>query len=646
MMGSRDTLYRLRPLTMPLGAVLLATGQRALAGGAVGMTLSILGAALIALAVAWPWLPARMLPTGRDAAAYRRGTTLPAALVLLAVALYFADGLLVGAAEGGSALADVLRAMWRLGLLAGMILHLFVELAVASQARMPVPDARRLNMALSGGVTLSLLAALVAMLNFNLGQLSWRWDLTYFQSTEPSEYTLEVVRDLDDVIEVAAFFAADNEVGRLVGDYFAAINQADPGGRLKTSMQDAALTPEKADEFEARDNGWVILRRGETRATLNLGTDMERAKNQMRKFDQTFLRKLLELGTEKQTVYFTVGHGERNEAGNNLLRQGRGYNTFRNMLRERNYTVKTVGYSNGLDTKVPEDAALLIIAAPTQPFFPDELKTLDAFLQNKGRLMVFTEPVPAAQSPLVKPAEEGGMATLYDLLAKYGIEHQAQMLAHDRHYARLSRTRADQALLVTNGFEKHPALGSVKNTPDQFRLIFMDAGQLNKGKVPEGLVVTDMLKGMPETWVDANRNFIFESGREIRTEPLLAATVTAKPPEKDKQKTPRPRPGPPEQVKAGDGPTLMVFGDADVASDMLLQNRANQLVLEETVSWMVGRKVPPTLPNTEEDVRIRHAKADQWVWFYLPVLGIPALIMLVGIVQVRRLRNRGRGKDE
>ena len=85
----------------------------------------------------------------------------------------------------------------------------------------------------------------------------------------------------------------------------------------------------------------------------------------------------------------------------------------------------------------------------------------------------------------------------------------------------------------------------------------------------------------------------------------------------------------------------MVFADVDMVSDLLMQHPVNREAMELSLNWLGGQDPVPSLPNTEEDVRIQHAKGDDWLWFYLPVLGVPALTLLAGSWSTLRRRKTG-----
>lgn len=100
------------------------------------------------------------------------------------------------------------------------------------------------------------------------------------------------------------------------------------------------------------------------------------------------------------------------------------------------------------------------------------------------------------------------------------------------------------------------------------------------------------------------------------------------------------------KAATGSGPTILAFADADIASDLLIRNRANKVVMENALRWLTHPgKASVVYPASEEDVRIVHAKGDDWLWFYLPVAGVPCLVLGLGFWRVRT-RRRSTGKSD
>jgi hypothetical protein len=235
------------------------------------------------------------------------------------------------------------------------------------------------------------------------------------------------------------------------------------------------------------------------------------------------------------------------------------------------------------------------------------------FLEGGGKLLAFLDPE-TMPPPRKGKAPEG----LPGLLASYGMEFRHTIQANDRFYARRTFTKADHALLVTNGYLAHPALSALRREAKQNPLLLLGAGSWRRGKPPAHLFLHEVLKGMGGTWGDRNGNFSYDRETEKRETPTLAMAVSPKKPAR--------HPG----AEKPAGPHIMAFSDADLATDFLMRNRANRLLLSETIRWLAGSEIAAGLPAVEEDTQIRHVKEDELLWFYLPVFGVPLLVLALG----------------
>jgi hypothetical protein len=284
----------------------------------------------------------------------------------------------------------------------------------------------------------------------------------------------------------------------------------------------------------------------------------------------------------------------------------------------------------------------VLSVGPELPFRAEEEAALRAYVEGGGRLMLFLEP-DAGTAPGVALPGIAGERPLADLLRHFGVEFIAEVQANDRIYGRRTQTKADFALLATNKYQSHASVNSLRRNSAQFPLLFLGAGAFTKSEspAPETLAMRETIKGMPGTWSDANRNFAYDEPREKRSEPALAVAVQPKnaAPPKDKRKPGDPPAAAAEAAPAAPDahePRLLAFADVDVASDLFIQNRANQLALLDGIAWLAGDAAPAAAPAEEEDLKIQHLKGDELVWFYLPVFGVPALALLLGFWIARR----------
>ena len=654
-MGQTPLRGMMRPLAAmrfgvaPAGGLALLLGERLLPGGALSPYLTGLGVLLVLGALVLELLELHKNKSWQTPSMGALGPLIPHVLFALAVGLYFAAAALKNSPLGMVDWYSLAGWGWMLCLLGGALLFCFTSLARASQNRLPHRDLRRQGYAASAGISLALLLTLLVTLNFIFSKLPWEWNVAYFKTTRASAATREVVEGLQDRVEVTAFFTANSPVADLLRGYFRGLGDLDGkdgnsanSANFHARFADADLNPTLAEQFKARGNGWVILRRGESTQKMFVGETIARARGALRKFDSSFFGKLVEISREKQTAYMTVGHGERNEKTRRGGKQGIGFGKFQTLLRSRNYQTKTLGLSEGSGENIPADAALVIIAAPSEPFLPLELEALQRYLDGGGRLLVFLEPRETEEVPGASGSVKSGAspASLNDLLSSYGIRYRAVSQANDRMYGRRTFTKADHSLLVTVGYQNHASVSRLRQAANQYPIFLLGSGTLEKGTPKPGLSLKMTIRGMPGTWGDLNRNFIFDSKIEKRGIPGLAMAV--EPAKKTKKRGAKNDTSPPAK-----GPTILAFADADIASDLLIRNRANQIVMESALSWLINpEQTTAAYPSSEEDVKIVHAKGDDWLWFYLPVAGVPCLVLGLGFWRVRTRRKSTGGSDE
>jgi hypothetical protein len=617
------TLRRiLRPALAVVAGILAYLGERVLPATPAHGFISAAGAAALLAALLWTlalwWRTRRHSPS--QAGAWRIAS-LPLALCALAGVAYGVT-LLPAKFSAWQTVSQALTFGWALALTVGAVWLLFVELSLWGQGT-AATDSGRVRRAAVAGLNLGLLTAVVIAVNFSINRMPWQWDVAYFKTSDPSQATRDAVAALENPIAVALVFPEDDPVGQLAGDYFRKLIRSGPG-KLTVLEFDADLKPQQARDFKARGNGAVIFKRDEQLKPIQLGLSIERARAQLRKFDGDILAAVLELSRERRMAYFTLGHGERNERVRDESQSETGVSGLEGLLRGKGYQIKSLGLAQGLGTAVPDDASLVIIAGAADPFTKAEGQAIRRYLERGGRLLALLEPQPGQRTP------KQGADPLLEVLEAYGIKFENVIQANDRIFARRTFTVADYALLVTTAYGPHPAANSVRRAPDQFPLLLLTSGALRKGQEPPNLQIREVVKAMPGTWGDRNGNFRFDAPLETRDALALAMGVG---PAQTAQSA-----GKSKEPKRAPAPQLLVFADADVASDLLMQNRANSTVLADSVAWLAGDEAPAGLPTSEEDQRIQHAKGDEWLWFYLPVVGVPVLVLLLGTVVVNRRR--------
>jgi ABC-type uncharacterized transport system involved in gliding motility auxiliary subunit len=105
-------------------------------------------------------------------------------------------------------------------------------------------------------------------------------------------------------------------------------------------------------------------------------------------------------------VYIVQGHGEP-EITNT---ERNGFSQAKEALEKANYDTKPLPLAR--QGKVPDDAAVLILAGPRNDLFPPEIDALDAYLGRGGKLLaMINPPFPEKTQP----------ESVKKLLGKYGF---------------------------------------------------------------------------------------------------------------------------------------------------------------------------------------------------------------------------------
>jgi hypothetical protein len=354
-------------------------------------------------------------------------------------------------------------------------------------------------------------------------------------------------------------------------------------------------------------------------------------------------------------AYLTAGHGELNAPTEGEKAKGRSSQILEEILRKQNYQVRTLGLAQGLAREVPDDAAMVLVLGPTEPFSNEELASLRRYAEGGGHLFLaldsdslvadapppVNEPAAAAegeaeQAPVQAPAPNPAQSGLSELAKIVGLSYSPALLVNASHHVRRRANASDQALLISNRFSSHASVSTLSRNATRAAIVFARAGSLESLGSAEHKV--DMaMRAMGGTFADQNANYEFDSDAEKKDTYNLVAAVTAKAKTAPKDNA---------AESAGDGSDdemrAFVLSDADGMSDLLMSNFGpNRLLLMDAIRWLGGEDSYAGEINDEEDVRIEHSKQKDLVWFYATIFGVPLLVLGAGLTLARRGRRTG-----
>lgn len=666
------------------GLALVLLGERALSGLPKGAgAVTAFGVLAVVVVTVLRFSP-RFKAQG-ERAGIERLLALLSLLSLLALAIYYvttdsgADrfGLSNLTTEKRDHAIELLRVLWISLLTLAVVPQIFAETALRPMRRAERPEARRVRAAAMAGAAMAMVVVYGSLLVYASGGIKKRWDYSYFKTSRPGESTVKIAKSLSDPVRVVAFFPDVSEVKNEVEGYLKELAASSP--KLKVEVRDRLLAPKLAKELRANQDGVVILSKGSATYTLNIGTELEAARPKLLTLDRDFQEQLLKAARSHKTVYFTVGHGEINDApktAGSADNSGRTANLAKLVLQKQNVTVKDLGLGQGLGSDVPADADAVVVLGPSEPFSPEELASLSRYADRGGHMLLALDPEssssllpasgeegaePTDSAPPATPASSAAPASsakplpagsakaaappapktpapphLAALAGLAGLTYLPDLLANETQHIRVRNNDSDRTRMVTSSFSSHASVSTLSRNAPRAAVVVLGSGALDKAPNAGGKV-DFTVRSPAATWGDANKNYRLDKDSEKSAVYNIAAAVTRpvagaapeapKPDEKDKKKAAEPK-----EMRA------FVSADVDVFSDVAFSNvSGNTYLFADAMRWLVGEESFTGQVNSEEDVRIEHTKQQDLAWFYSTIFGIPAAVLGVGLFARRRM---------
>lgn len=658
-------------LTAPLffvGVFLVFLGERVLVTLMVPRVIcTVLGAGAMLAATALRWAVGARVPGERGRIERLLGVAQLGACLAIAIALTTnltpaflgLEGL---DAERREFTDNLLLIGWVVLLLVCLLPLAFAESALIPMRRAAHPESRRVVAAASAGLTVALALGYLGLFVGSAHQYGVAADFAFFKTAKPSASTTAIAKSLKEPVRVVAFFPAMNEVRTEVDRYLRELSRNNP--KLKIEFIDRVLQPKVAREMRVSQDGTIVLSRGEVRQTLNVGIELKTARTTLRNFDQEFQKNVMKLARDARVAYLTIGHRELNDNAaedEGKKEKTKGATLLRKLLEMQNYRVLDLGMPQGLGREIPTDANLVMVLGPKEPFAPEEVAALRQYVERGGALMLaldaealpaeesrgatLASPVPSASAKLsganplsndtssaaahVQQLNHGGVGpNLNELASLLGLAVNPAILANDRgDTVSFAGNKSDHVRIVTNRFGSHASVSTLSR--HSAWVVLFGTGSLKKlDEKDKGIDFT--LRSTTTTFADQNGNFEFDSN-EQRQSFDLAAAVTRK--------------GQTEGVSKPAERRSFVVADADLFSDTVLKNvPTNRFLLLDAVRWLGGEESLAGEVNSEEDVRIEHSKNKDVFWFYLTILGVPALVLGLGLYVSRKAKRKGEGR--
>ena len=600
-------------ILIAIGLVLAWVGERIVEAPEVRYGLTGFGALLLVIATVVRLMRSR--DEKDELAGVQRTFAAFSALSVFAFVLYFLQSdlftKLTGAAlsTGWPKVSGALSVLWPAVLAVALLPTLLMELSFSTMVKAPKLEDGRIDEAMLSGLGLACALIFAFSLQYVATERDVKGDFSYFRVAKAGDATQKLVASFDEPLEVYLFFPPASDAAEAVEGYFKELQAVT--NQLKVTRLDHALEPVKAKELGVSGNGTVLLKKGGRKESIFIGTEVEKARTQLRGLDAEVQKRMLQVAKSRRTVYLTGGHGERSQDPTNGMDQRATIEILYKTLQDQNFDVRILTTAEGLGNEIPKDAAALFIIGPARAFSAPEAASIEAYLKRGGRLFLALDPENAL------PFDE--------LLTPLGLSFKPQAIAQERNTANLKPPPglADRINIGTRTFSSHPVVTYLgrSNVP----VLMLGAGGLEElPKHPAELTIDFAVRSNPDSWNDASGNFEFDSslGETKKAWGVVAAIERRAPSGKNE-----------EAMRA------LVLGDSDAVADLVLQQLpGNQYLVVDGFKWLLGDEQLSGTTSTEVDVPLSRTRQQDTATFYATTFLAPLAVLGVGFLARRRTK--------
>jgi hypothetical protein len=375
----------------------------------------------------------------------------------------------------------------------------------------------------------------------------------------------------------------------------------------------------------------------------------------------------LKSGKAKIPVYFTQGHGELDIDDSSTGKLDKGAGLLKDRLQKSNYEVKGLTFSatattpdttgkTVLTNRVPDDAAVVIVAGPRQPLSADALSALREYMSPKdpkkknGKLVVFLDVV-VQNDAMVQTGLEG-------FLAQFNVEvgNNRILTVANRQIIRMAdgtlkeMVQLPQRIRISANPQQVNVNPVAKAFEDLVLQLYdcrtvrpMAAASASRGNYQ---VDSLFLTRENDIWVEDNlsdpvslandyyHNRLSELKSKLSREPLpVAVAVTESGPPDAMDPTRRSGASPPK-------PRMIVFGDATVACNEYMKGARTDVysLIASSLAWLRERPENIGIEAKKREYYIMdpNANISRMIWLPFGLMMFSVVGLGLGVWVVRR----------
>ncbi|OFZ16943.1 MAG: hypothetical protein A2Z20_09580 [Bdellovibrionales bacterium RBG_16_40_8] len=430
------------------------------------------------------------------------------------------------------------------------------------------------------GVLILLAFVLTAAVNYLGTRFDKTFDLTKEKINSLSEQSIDVVKNLNEDLQVLIFYkgkALKERAAEIKNDFRLYTAQS---SKLKVNVMDANLDVEMAKKYLTNSEAFATIAEYKGRRAIiqsSLGPP-DRPIYQERDITSTFVKITRD---RPMTIYFLTGHGEKDIDQTSI----EGIKTYAELLRNDGYQVAKLNLIT--DDKIPEaTGSVIAIVGPKTALTDKELDKIREFAKNGGNLFVAAD-----------PGEKHNIALL---TKSFGVEFR-------NNYVLNEVQGTDEGLVGAIGldFDKSNPITAKLGTGGRSLVIFPLASELVKAPdAGADYTFTDLIKSHPLAYTANSPNEAVNN--PDRKQRVLA--ITAK----------------------SDKFSGVFFGDSDFLSDVSLNRWMHLDLAMNSIAYLFDDAANITIhPKTLEATQLQLTQAKGMA-LVLAGISLPLCLIILG----------------
>jgi ABC-type uncharacterized transport system involved in gliding motility auxiliary subunit len=445
-------------------------------------------------------------------------------------------------------------------------------------------------------VTAVLFAGVLAMLGWLSNRYALEADWTAGNRNTLTDASVKLLGTLQGAVTVKVFLYPRSELRQALEADLRRYQRVK--GDLTLEFVDPSANPQLVREYNIQRAGEAVIEYQGRRENLSATTEQAVT---------AALQRLAHAG--ERWVVFLEGHGER---GIGDGEQG-GYAEFAAFLRDKGLKLRSLNLAT--DAVIPDNTAVLVLAAPARPLLAGEVKIIDEYVRAGGNLLWLADPAEGPRDPV---------ASLAPLAATLGVTWlKGTGILMESHALGLP-----PFVYITTQYPANPV---TRDFPEN--ALFPLVRGLNYTSDPDGFTAQPLLTTGEAAWLETGRlegDLTMDAGSGDTAGPLtLGVTLTREL-----------KPATAEPAKEGEAPAagkpqrVALVGDSDFLSNGYVGQLGNSLLGLNLAQWLASRdeQLNIDVPKAPDTALVIPAWGLYAIYFGFAFL-LPAALLGFGITR-------------